>query len=191
MAGEHNLRNALAALGAASAAGVDPEALRAPLAAFKGIRRRLEVRGRVAGVTVYDDFAHHPTAVQATLQALRDSGEGRGELVAVFEPRSFTSRTSVFQEQYGRAFGAADRVLIAAAHLAGKIPEEQRLSEIGLVSAIREHGGRAEFVPTVDEIVDALASSLAPGDRVVVLSNGGFGGLHDRLLAALGAAAAR
>ena len=182
MPGAHNVRNALGALAAAAAAGVEPEAVRPALAAFRGIRRRLEVRGEAAGVTVYDDFAHHPTAVRATLEALRDSGEARGKLVAVFEPRSYTSRTRIFQDEYPRAFAAADRVLVAAAHLPGKIPESQRLSEADLVAAIRGQGGHADFLPGVDEIIEALASSLAPGDRVVILSNGGFGGLHDRLL---------
>jgi len=190
MAGAHNVRNALAALGAAAAAGVDPEALREPLEAFRGIRRRLEVRGRAAGVTVYDDFAHHPTAVKATLEALRDARPGeaagpRGRLVAVFEPRSYTSRTRVFQDEYARAFGAADRVLVASAHLPDRIPEGLRLSESDLVASIRAQGVDAAFVPTVDEIVSGLAESLRPGDRVAVLSNGGFGGIHERLLTAL------
>jgi len=163
------------------------------LAAFRGIRRRLEVRGRAAGVTVYDDFAHHPTAVGATLEALRSarprepagSDADRGRLIAVFEPRSYTSRTRVFQDEYGRAFGAADRVLVAAAHLPDRIPQGLRPSEADLVASIRAQGVDAAFVPTVDEIVSGLAESLRPGDRVAILSNGGFGGIHERLLAAL------
>jgi UDP-N-acetylmuramate: L-alanyl-gamma-D-glutamyl-meso-diaminopimelate ligase len=196
MAGAHNVRNALAALGAAAAAGVDPRTLRSPLARFRGIRRRLEVRGRVAGVTVYDDFAHHPTAVRATLEALRaarsarsdaeDSPEGSaGRLVAVFEPRSYTSRTRLFQEEYARALGVADVVLVAAAHLPERVPEDQRISESELVDTIRSRGGDATFLPGVDEIVARLAGALKPGDRVAILSNGGFGGIHERLLEAL------
>jgi UDP-N-acetylmuramate: L-alanyl-gamma-D-glutamyl-meso-diaminopimelate ligase len=187
MAGRHNVRNALAALGAAAAAGVDPEAARAPLAAFRGIRRRLEVRGRAAGVTVYDDFAHHPTAVKATLEALRGARPAgdRGLLVAVFEPRSYTSRTRVFQDEYAEAFGAADRVLVASAHLPDRIPEGLRISEADLVASIRARGVDAVFVPTVDEIVAGLGESLRSGDRVAILSNGGFEGIHERLLAAL------
>jgi UDP-N-acetylmuramate: L-alanyl-gamma-D-glutamyl-meso-diaminopimelate ligase len=185
LAGVHNVRNALAALGAAAAAGVDPESLRSPLAAFGGIRRRLEVRGRVDGVTVYDDFAHHPTAVRATLEALRAAGGTRGRLVAVFEPRSYTSRTRRFQQEYAGALGVADQVLVAAAHLPERIPEEERISESDLVSSIRALGVDAEFLPGVDEIVSTLAGTLRPGDRVAVLSNGGFGGIHERLLGAL------
>jgi UDP-N-acetylmuramate: L-alanyl-gamma-D-glutamyl-meso-diaminopimelate ligase len=184
LAGEHNVRNALAALAVAAAEGVAPERSAPALARFRGVRRRLEVRGEVAGVTVYDDFAHHPTAVAATLRALRALG-GEGRLVAVFEPRSYTSRTKVFQDDFARAFAEADRVVVAAAHLPGKVPEGERLSEEALVAGIRRHGVPADFVPTVAEIVAELGASLRPGDLVAILSNGGFGGIHARLLAAL------
>jgi UDP-N-acetylmuramate: L-alanyl-gamma-D-glutamyl-meso-diaminopimelate ligase len=187
MGGEHNVRNALAALAAAAEAGVEPAAAREALAAFQGVKRRLEVRGEAAGVTVYDDFAHHPTAVAATLAALRALG-GKGRLVAVFEPRSYTAKTSLFQADFARAFAAADRVIVAASHLPGKVPEGLRLSEEGLVAGIRAEGGQAAFIPTVGEIVEALAADLRPGDRVAVLSNGGFGGIHEKLLQALEAA---
>jgi UDP-N-acetylmuramate: L-alanyl-gamma-D-glutamyl-meso-diaminopimelate ligase len=179
--GDHNVRNALAALAVAAEAGVPPENARAALGAFRGVRRRLELRGRAAGVTVYDDFAHHPTAVRATLQALGSTGR----LIAVFEPRSYTSRTRLFQEAFVRAFEGADRVIVAAAHLPGKVPEGQRLSEADLVASIRRQGGDAVFIPAVDEIVRTLAAELRPGDRVAILSNGGFGGIHDKLLRAL------
>jgi UDP-N-acetylmuramate: L-alanyl-gamma-D-glutamyl-meso-diaminopimelate ligase len=185
--GEHNLRNALAALAAANAAGVDPETARPALASFGGVRRRLEIRGRSRGVTVYDDFAHHPTAVRETLRALRSLlAPGAGRLVAVFEPRSYTSRTRVFQEEFARSFQEADRVIVAAAHLPGKVPERDRISESELVKAISELGKDARFVAGVDDIVSLLAAELREGDRVVVLSNGGFGGIHDKLLRALG-----
>jgi UDP-N-acetylmuramate: L-alanyl-gamma-D-glutamyl-meso-diaminopimelate ligase len=186
--GEHNLRNALAALAVAAAAGVDPQTARPALAAFRGVKRRLEVRGRVRGVVVYDDFAHHPTAVRETLRALRaalSSQPGGGRLVAVFEPRSYTSRTRVFQDEFARAFQDADRVIVASAHLPAKVPEGQRLSEAELVGAIAELGKDARFVPAVDEIVSRLAADLREGDRVVILSNGGFGGIHEKLLRAL------
>ena len=190
MGGDHNVRNALAALAAAAGAGVEPGAAREALGAFRGVKRRLEVRGEAGGVTVYDDFAHHPTAVSATLAALRAMG-GKGRLVAVFEPRSFTAKTRAFQDGFARAFAGADRVIIAAAHLPRKVPEGQRLSEAGLVEGIRREGGDAAFIPAVDEIVRALADGLRPGDRVAILSNGGFGGIHDKLLRALEAAALR
>jgi UDP-N-acetylmuramate: L-alanyl-gamma-D-glutamyl-meso-diaminopimelate ligase len=192
LAGAHNVRNALAAVGAAAAAGVDPDTLRGPLAVFQGIRRRLEVRGRVLGITVYDDFAHHPTAVRATLEALRaarDAGAeargGGGRLVAVFEPRSYTSRTHRFQEDYARALAVADRVVVAAAHLPERVPEGERLSEADLVERVQALGTEADFVPGVEEIVSRLAGALETGDRVAILSNGGFGGIHDLLLEAI------
>jgi UDP-N-acetylmuramate: L-alanyl-gamma-D-glutamyl-meso-diaminopimelate ligase len=183
MPGAHNVRNALAALAAAAAAGARLERLRDPLARFRGVRRRLEVRGSEGGVTVYDDFAHHPTAVRATLDALRGAGPGR--LVAVFEPRSYTARTRVFQDEFARALATADEVVVAAAHLPEKIPEGERISETALVASIRVAGTAAEFVPAVEDIVSALMGRLQAGDRVAILSNGGFGGIHERLLAAL------
>ena len=184
LAGEHNVRNALAALAAANAAGFSPSAVREALAAFRGVKRRLELRGVARGVSVYDDFAHHPTAVRVTLEAVRRAAPA-GRVVAVFEPRSYTSRTKVFQDDFAQAFGAADLVVVAAAHLPEKVPPAQRLSEKELVEGIAAHGRAAEFVATVPAIVERVASWVREGDRVVVLSNGGFGGIHEKLLAAL------
>jgi UDP-N-acetylmuramate: L-alanyl-gamma-D-glutamyl-meso-diaminopimelate ligase len=178
--GEHNVRNALAALAAVASQGVEPAQVREALAAFRGVKRRLELRGRVSGVSVYDDFAHHPTAVRETLKALRQVPGGR--LWAVFEPRSYTSRTRVFQQDFESAFGAADEVIVAAAHLPGKVPEAQRLSERELVAGI---GAHARFVPEIERIVETVAREARAGDVVAVLSNGAFGGIHARLLAAL------
>ena len=158
------MRNALAALAAAAEAGVEPGALREALSAFRGVKRRLEIRGEGGGVTVYDDFAHHPTAVAATLAALRALGGG-GRLVAVFEPRSYTAKTRAFQEGFARAFAGADRVIVSAAHLPGKVPEDQRLSEAELVAGIGRLGTDASFIPTVDAIVEALVAEVRPGDR--------------------------
>jgi UDP-N-acetylmuramate: L-alanyl-gamma-D-glutamyl-meso-diaminopimelate ligase len=182
--GQHNVRNALAALAAAAAVGLEPERARTPLASFRGVRRRLELRGRARGIEVYDDFAHHPTAVRETLKALRAVSPA-GRLVAVFEPRSYTSRTRVFQESFAEAFGGADSVVVAAAHLPGRVPERERISERDLVAGIVARGTEAVFLPTVDEIVSHLTALLRDGDRVAILSNGGFGGIHERLLEAL------
>jgi UDP-N-acetylmuramate: L-alanyl-gamma-D-glutamyl-meso-diaminopimelate ligase len=187
LAGGHNVRNALAALATAAWVGVTPEVARPSLAVFRGVKRRLEVRGTVRGVTVYDDFAHHPTAVRETLAAVRGvMPAGSGRLVAVFEPRSYTSRTRVFEAELARSFVSADRVIVAAAHLPGKVPEGQRLSEADLVASIRREGTFAELIPSVGEIVAHLQRELRRGDRVVVLSNGGFGQIHDRLIETLG-----
>jgi UDP-N-acetylmuramate: L-alanyl-gamma-D-glutamyl-meso-diaminopimelate ligase len=173
----------------ASDAGVAPDRAREILARFRGVKRRLEVKGEARGVVVFDDFAHHPTAVRETLHALRMASTGGGRLVAVFEPRSYTSRTRVFQDDFARAFEGADQVVVAGAHLPGKVPEGQRLSENVLVQAIAARGQDARFIPTVDAIVAHLARELREGDRVVVLSNGGFGGIHGKLLTALAAPA--
>jgi UDP-N-acetylmuramate: L-alanyl-gamma-D-glutamyl-meso-diaminopimelate ligase len=185
LAGDHNVRNALAAIATCAAAGVDPASVRDALAAFRGVKRRLELRGRARGVAVYDDFAHHPTAVKATLDALR-AVQGHGRLIAVFEPRSYTSRTRVFLDDFARALAAADLSVIASAHLPAKVPPGERLSEAELVDGIRALDGRAEFWPGVPEIVERLAAEAREGDVVAVLSNGGFGGIHEKLLAALG-----
>jgi UDP-N-acetylmuramate: L-alanyl-gamma-D-glutamyl-meso-diaminopimelate ligase len=187
LAGEHNVRNALAALAAAARAGVAPEVAGPSLAAFRGVKRRLEARGTARGVTVYDDFAHHPSAVRETLKAVRGRARGgTGRIVAVFEPRSYTSRTRIFEADFARAFESADQVIVAAAHLPGKVPEGERLSEAELVSSIRRAGTPAELIPKVAEIVARLEQELRAGDLVVVLSNGGFGQIHERLLEALG-----
>ncbi len=183
--GEHNVRNALAALASAAELGVEPERLRQALAAFGGVKRRLELRGVARGVRVYDDFAHHPTAVRETLRALRALPGGR--LIAVFEPRSYTSRTRVFQDAFSRAFVLADEVVVAPAFQPGRVPEPQRISEQELVVAIQALGGRARFLPSVARIVETLGPELREGDRLVVLSNGGFDGIHEKLLSALGA----
>ncbi len=184
--GEHNVRNALAALAVAAEVGVAPEAARAALAAFRGVKRRLEVRGRVRGVTVYDDFAHHPTAVRETLKALRAARSGRdGRLVAIFEPRSYTARTRILQEDFARALAEADRVIVAGAHLPTRVPQDRRLSEEALVAAVTGLGREAAFISTVEEIVSRLARDSREGDCLVVLSNGAFAGIHERLLQAL------
>ena len=187
--GEHNVRNALAALAAAHEVGVEPEQLREALARFSGLRRRLELRGQAGGVAVYDDFAHHPTAVRETLRAARALVPAGGRLWALFEPRSYTSRTKIFQDDFGRALALADRVVVAAAHLPGKVPEALRVSETELVAAARAAGAQAELIPGVPEIVAAVTGAARPGDVVLAISNGGFGGIHERLLGELARAA--
>ncbi len=182
--GHHSVRNALAALAAGSEAGLGIEAMRQVLPLFRGVRRRQELRGRERGVEVIDDFAHHPTAVRETLRALRGVSDG-GRLVAVFEPRSYTSRTRTFQRDFGEALALADHAVIARAHLPEKVPAAQRLSEEDVVRAVVEAKGEAVFIPDVGSIVEHVASWAVEGDRVVILSNGGFGGIHERLLARL------
>jgi UDP-N-acetylmuramate: L-alanyl-gamma-D-glutamyl-meso-diaminopimelate ligase len=182
--GEHNVRNTLAATAVAAAAGVPAGRIAEGVATFTGIKRRLEVVGVVGGVTVIDDFAHHPTAVHETLAALR-SGYPARRIWAVFEPRSASSCRRVFQDQFAGAFGAADETIIAGV-FRSTLPDAERLSPDLLVAAMRERGQRARYIASVDDIVDAVAAGCGPGDVVAVMSNGGFGGIHGKLLEALG-----
>ncbi len=181
--GAFNVRNALGAVAAAVCAGAPPAAALAALGRFHGVRRRLEVRGVVRGVTVYDDFAHHPTAVRATLQALRASG-ATGRLWAVFEPRSATACRRVFQRAFADALQLADEVLVADVYRA-TLPAPERLSEGRLTADLVERGVAARHVPGAAEIAGIVAREARAGDRVVLMSNGDFGGVHERVLAAL------
>jgi UDP-N-acetylmuramate: L-alanyl-gamma-D-glutamyl-meso-diaminopimelate ligase len=187
--GAYNVANALAAAGVCAARGVALERIVAGLARFRGVKRRQEVRGEARGITVVDDFGHHPTAVRETLAALAGRFPGR-PLVAVFEPRSNTSRRAVFQREYAEAFDAAARVVVQIVPDApiysafGGDPE--RLSADQLARDVAARGVPAVALPDVDAIVDHLAKSCAPGDVVVTLSNGGFGGIWGKLLERLG-----
>jgi len=181
--GVHNVRNALAAIAVAARAGVGPDELAAGLRAFKGIKRRLETVGMARGVTVIDDFAHHPTAVYETLSALR-AGYPRRRVWAVFEPRSASSCRRVFQDAFAVAFKPADEVVLAAV-FRSSLPEAERLDADRLVSDIRLHGGRARYVPSNEDIIDTIVREHREGDVVVLMSNGGFGGIHRKLLDAL------
>jgi UDP-N-acetylmuramate: L-alanyl-gamma-D-glutamyl-meso-diaminopimelate ligase len=183
--GDYNVANALAAVGVCVARGVPLADAAAGLAKYRGVKRRQEVRGTAGGVTVVDDFGHHPTAVRETLAALRGRFPGR-PLVAVFEPRSNTSRRAVFQHEYAEAFDAAARVVVQivpdAPIYSAFGGEPERLSAEQLARDIVARGIPATALPDVDAIVDHLAKSCAPGDVVVTLSNGGFGGIWEKLL---------
>lgn len=184
MVGDHNLYNQVAAVAAAVSAGIDPTTLKGALSEFKGIKRRQEVIGEPGGMTIIDDFAHHPTAVKLTLESLRlRFGERR--LWAIWEPRSATSRRNTFQNQYAESFGAADKVIIAKPYDQSGIPEEERFSEAKLVKDLCDRQIDASTLSTTSQIVAALAAQTQPNDVVAILSNGGFDGLHGNLLAAL------
>jgi UDP-N-acetylmuramate: L-alanyl-gamma-D-glutamyl-meso-diaminopimelate ligase len=179
------VRNALAAIAVGSRVGLGPGELAEGLRRFKGIKRRLETVGVSRGVTVLDDFAHHPTAVHETLAALR-TGYSDRRIWAVFEPRSASSCRRVFQDDFARAFGAADEVVIASV-FRSSLPESERLSADRLVDDLRGRGQRARHIPEIDAIVSAIVAESRAGDVVVLMSNGGFGGIHRKLLEALGA----
>jgi UDP-N-acetylmuramate: L-alanyl-gamma-D-glutamyl-meso-diaminopimelate ligase len=184
--GEFNLRNGIAAVAAAAAAGLDPEEALRHLGSFPGVKRRLELRAETAGVRVYDDFAHHPTAVKGTLRALRRHDAGR-RLVAVLEPRSNTLRRRLMQERLAEALEGADQVLLAGVHRAHLLAEEERLDTEALAEALKRAGTAALALRGAEEILDHLSASLREGDTVVVMSNGGFDGLVPRLVESLDA----
>ena len=183
--GDFNLLNCLAVIIAADAWGMKQETIGAALASFKNVKRRAEVRGEAAGVTVIDDFAHHPTAVRETLNALRQKYQQR-RLVAVFEPRSWSSRLAVFQNEYAEAFAAADYVVIAGVFDSQKVTEKgQMLNTAELINEIARANKPALALPGAEEIVAHLLPQLREGDVVAIMSNGGFGGIHQKLLTLL------
>lgn len=184
MSGQHNLRNALAVAAIALEEGVTPAQLAEGFATFQGMKRRQEVRGEVAGVLIVDDFAHHPTAVHETLRAVAERWPSR-RLVAVFEPRSNSSRRKVFEEAYANAFGHAARVFISAPPLRHNDTVESLLDAGVLAQRITERGVPATTHPNADALLPHLLDDLKPGDLALIMSNGSFGGLHDKLLAAL------
>jgi UDP-N-acetylmuramate: L-alanyl-gamma-D-glutamyl-meso-diaminopimelate ligase len=153
------------------------------LARFAGVKRRLEAIGSAGGVTIFDDFAHHPTAVAETLAGLRASHPD-ARIWAVCEPRSASSCRRIFQDAFGRAFAGADEVVIAPV-FRSTLPDAERLSVPQLVRDLKGRGQSAREVDSIDEIVAAIARERRPGDLVVLMSNGGFGGIHQKLLRAL------
>lgn len=183
--GAHNVRNALAAIAVGHTAGVSIERLREGLRTFKGVRRRLEKRGEVNGVSVYDDFAHHPTAILETIKAVKSTHPDR-RVWAVFEPRSATACRKIFHDDFVRAFheSGADEVVLAAVFRAS-LPDDERLSVEDIVHELQAHGVHARHFPDTAAIVRTIAEEARPGDIVVVMSNGGFDGIHDKLLTAL------
>jgi len=180
--GEFNVRNCLSVIIAADAWGISPECIQEAFDTFKSVKRRVEIRGVEDGVTIIDDFAHHPTAVEETLKALRQKYRGR-RIIAVFEPRSWSSRLAVFQEAYARAFEYADHVVIAGVYNTSAAGELGNVLDVNeLMAGINTGGRSAVSLPDADAIVDHLTPEMRDGDIVAVMSNGGFGGIHDKLL---------
>jgi UDP-N-acetylmuramate: L-alanyl-gamma-D-glutamyl-meso-diaminopimelate ligase len=182
--GKHNVQNALAVIAMAYQLGLSREEILYGMATFQGVKRRQDVVGVVNDIVIMDDFAHHPTAIHETLEGIRAGFPAR-RLWAVFEPRSATSRRKVFQEAFARAFQPADEVIIANLYAPEKIQPQERLDPARLVEDIRRKGQKARFIPTTDEIVKELTSHLRSGDIVCIMSSGGFGGIHSKLIAAL------
>jgi UDP-N-acetylmuramate: L-alanyl-gamma-D-glutamyl-meso-diaminopimelate ligase len=184
LAGEYNVLNATAAAAMAAHYGIAVETIVAALRGFRSVKRRLEVRSEAHGITIVEDFAHHPTAIAETLKALRTRYSGR-RLWAVLEPRSNTLRRRVFQQELAHSLGLADQVVIAGIFKSEAIPEDQRLHPETLVHDLQQAGKTARLLQTADEIVDAIAPDLRESDVVAILSNGGFGGIYEKLPARL------
>lgn len=182
--GSHNVQNALAAVVVAHRLGLTSAQIAAGLTTFANLKRRCEIRGVVQGITVIDDFAHHPTAVRVTLEGLRQAYPG-ARLWAVFEPRSATSRRAIFQQEYATALGVADGVFLADVYRKEQLSDSERFSPQTAVNTLREHGVRAWFYPQTEAIITHLCDQARPTDVIVVMSNGGFDDIHQRLLTAL------
>ena len=184
LTGAFNVRNCLAALAAARSADASWEGIREGLATFRSVRRRMEIRGAVAGVTVVDDFAHHPTAVRETITATRQRFSG-SRVVAIFEPRSYTAQRREFQHAFGAALATADRVILAGLYRPERYDAETGMHPGELVATLRAGGVPADHVTDVDEIVEQAVAEARAGDVLLVMSNGAFGGIHGKLLAGL------
>ena len=181
LAGRHNVLNATAAIAIAHGRGVSSEAIESALAEFRGVLRRLEVKGEESGVLVVDDFAHHPTAIRVTIDAARHRWPGR-KLWAVFEPRSNTMRRRVFEAGLADSLATADAVVLGAVNRASLLSDEERLSPARVLDAVRASRRKAEGFDSADEIADYLSAETQPGDLVLVMSNGSFDGLCGKLL---------
>ncbi len=184
MIGEHNLWNALSAIAVADSLGISLPEISMAMKSFEGVKRRQEIRGCKNGITVMDDFAHHPTAVRETLRAVK-SFYTAGRIIAVFEPRTNSSMRRVFQNDYALSFDGADLVCIRNPPLLHKIPVEERFSSELLVSDLKNRGIDAHFFPDTKTIIDFLIKAARPGDLILIMSNGGFDRIHERLLTLL------
>jgi UDP-N-acetylmuramate: L-alanyl-gamma-D-glutamyl-meso-diaminopimelate ligase len=180
LAGEFNVLNATAAAALASGCGIPEHAITSALKTFKSVKRRLEIKAQVNGITIIDDFAHHPTAIAGTLQALHARYPG-ARLWAILEPRSNTLRRNVLQKDLARSLALADEIVVANVFRSDAIPQAERMDVAALVAEIQKQGPRARLIPGVDEIVQLVAPEMRPGDVVAILSNGGFGGIYEKL----------
>ena len=181
MLGAFNVQNALGVIVAGKELGIENGRIQKGLSSFKSVKRRLELRGEVERIRVYDDFAHHPTAVLETLRAIRERYP-TDRIWAVFEPRSQTCRRKIFEQEFIKSFDPADTVVVARVFGSGKLSEEEQLSPDAVVEGVRARGKIAETFDTTDEIVDYISRNATPGDQIVVMSNGGFDGIHRKLL---------
>ena len=180
LAGDYNVLNATAAAAMAANFGIDPPEIVTALKSFKSVKRRLEIKAEIDGITIIDDFAHHPTAIAATLGALRVRYPG-ARLWAIFEPRSNTLRRKVLEKELVSSLTIADEIVITPIFKPEAVPEHERLTTKSVVAGIRASGKSAREIADADAIVEAVAPELRSGDVVAILSNGGFGGIYEKL----------
>jgi UDP-N-acetylmuramate: L-alanyl-gamma-D-glutamyl-meso-diaminopimelate ligase len=180
LAGEYNVLNATAAAAMAANYGIDPPVIVEALKNFKSVKRRLEIKAEIDGITIIDDFAHHPTAIAATLTALRVRYPG-ARLWAIFEPRSNTLRRKVLQKELINSLAVADQIIVTPVFKPEAVPESERLTTAAVVSGVKRLGKPAREMADADEIVEAVTPELESGDVVAILSNGGFGGIYEKL----------
>ena len=181
MIGRHNVENAAAVAGLCFNLGLTKDEINEGFRTFKGVKRRQEIVGEKKGITVIDDFAHHPTAINLTIDAVKKAYPGQ-KVWAVFEPRSATSRRKVFEDSFPNSFLKADRVIFSRLFAPEKIKEEERLDIEGVVASICELGGIADYIPQVDDIVEFITKNSKAGNVILVMSSGGFGGIHQKIL---------
>ncbi len=179
--GRHNISNILSTVALSSFIGIPAEKIPAAIGSFKGVKRRQEIRGEENNILVLDDFAHHPTAVEKTIEAVKGKYDDR-RLVAVFEPRSNSSRRGIFQDRYSRAFDSADLVFIPEPPMMEKVPADDRFSSEGLVEELKERGINAFYGKTTERLLELLLANVLAGDVVLIMSNGAFDNIHEKLL---------
>jgi UDP-N-acetylmuramate: L-alanyl-gamma-D-glutamyl-meso-diaminopimelate ligase len=179
--GEHNISNLLSVIALADFLGLKPEVIQNAVKSFNGLKRRQEIRGEEKGILVLDDFAHHPTAVEKTIEAVKDRYDER-RIIAVFEPRSNSSRRGIFQEKYSMAFDSADIVFIPEPPMMDRVPENDRFSSVKLVETLRERNVDACYCSNNDELLEKILNVTEPGDVILIMSNGSFDNIHERIL---------
>ena len=180
VAGEYNVLNATAAAAMAANYGIEPEAIAEALKTFKSVKRRLEIKAQIDGITIIDDFAHHPTAIAATLTALRTRYPA-SRLWAIFEPRSNTLRRKILQKELINSLALADQIIVTPIFKPEAVPEAERLTTASVINGVKKAGKPARELADADAIVAAVAPELQSGDVVAILSNGGFGGIYEKL----------
>ncbi|HET6266765.1 MAG TPA: Mur ligase family protein, partial [Acidobacteriota bacterium] len=183
--GRHNIANASAVAILGFLCKIPPKRIHQALWEFEGVKRRMELRGEINGIAVYDDFAHHPTAIALTLEGVRLAFP-KSRIWAIFEPRSWSSRRNIFHDDFAKAFSSADRAILAGVFQPEKLPPEVRLDANRLAADITRNGTPCAYLPDQQEIINSVVREAQPGDKLILMSNGSFDGLHDKILAGLG-----